>query len=101
MEELADQINACIAGSRVAVDEGWISFERQIGQTGKTITPKVIFCCGISGAQQFTMGMRDSGFIVAINKDRKADIFKAADVSVLGDINEIVPALVDVLKLSE
>ncbi|MCB2171073.1 MAG: electron transfer flavoprotein subunit alpha/FixB family protein [Deltaproteobacteria bacterium] len=101
MEALADEMNACIAGSRVAVDEGYVSFERQIGQTGKTISPKVIFCCGISGAQQFTMGMRESGFIVAINNNRKADIFKVADISVLGDLNEVVPELVEVLKSSK
>ncbi|MCF8036049.1 MAG: electron transfer flavoprotein subunit alpha/FixB family protein [Desulfobacteraceae bacterium] len=100
MEALADVMGACIAGSRVAVDEGWISFERQIGQTGKTITPKLILCCGISGAQQFTMGIRESRFITAINTDREAPIFKIADLPVLGDLNEIVPQLTEQLQKS-
>lgn len=95
MEELARLLDASLGGSRAAVDERWIPFRRQIGQTGRTIAPKVIVCCGISGAQQFTMGMRDSRFIVAINKDRNAPIFKVADVSVLGDITQIVPELIE------
>jgi electron transfer flavoprotein alpha subunit len=98
MEAIADAMGACIAGSRVAVDEGWLSFERQIGQTGKTITPKLILCCGISGAQQFIMGMRESRFIIAINTDRKAPIFKIADLSVLGDLKAIVPELTKQLQ---
>jgi electron transfer flavoprotein alpha subunit len=95
LEELARLLHASLGGSRAAVDERYISFERQIGQTGKTIAPKVIVCCGISGAQQFTMGMRDSKFIVAINKDRNAPIFKVADVSVLGDLNRVIPELIE------
>jgi electron transfer flavoprotein alpha subunit len=93
MEELADALGASIAGSRAAVDERWIPYDRQIGQTGKIISPKVIVCCGISGAQQFTMGMQDSRFIVAINTDRRAPIFKVADVPAVGDLNAIVPEL--------
>ena len=98
MEELARILGASLGGSRVAVDEGWVSFKRQIGQTGKTISPKFILCCGISGAPQFTMGMQDSRFIVAINKDRRASIFNIADVSVLGDIHEIIPQLIKRLR---
>jgi electron transfer flavoprotein alpha subunit len=98
MEALAEFINASVGGSRVSVDEGWIPFERQIGQTGKTISPKFIMCCGISGAQQFTMGMRDSQFIVAVNKDRHAPIFRVADVSVLGDMHVIIPMVVEELQ---
>jgi len=95
IKELARLLGASLGSSRAAVDEGWVSFERQIGQTGKTISPQFILCCGISGAQQFTMGMRDSRFIVAINNDRQAPIFDVADVSVLGDIHEIVFQLIE------
>jgi electron transfer flavoprotein alpha subunit len=95
MAELAKLMEASLGGSRAAVDEKWITFDRQIGQTGKTVSPKLILCCGISGAQQFTMGMRDSKFIAAINTDRRAPIFKVADVSVLGDLKEIVPELIN------
>jgi len=95
LADLARLLEASLGGSRAAVDEHWITFDRQIGQTGKTVAPKVILCCGISGAQQFTMGMRDSKFIAAINTDRRAPIFKVADVSVLGDLKEIVPELIN------
>lgn len=98
MEEFAHLLDAALAGSRAAVDERWLPFERQIGQTGKTISPKVMVCCGISGAQQFSMGMRDSRFIVAINTDRNAPIFKVADVSVLGDLREVIPELIERFK---
>jgi electron transfer flavoprotein alpha subunit len=98
MQELARLLDASLGGSRAAVDERWLPFGRQIGQTGKTIAPKVIVCCGISGAQQFVMGMRESRFIVAINTDRNAPIFKAADVSVLGNLHEVMPALIERLQ---
>jgi len=98
MEDLARLLDASLAGSRASVDERWLSFDRQIGQTGKTIAPKFIVCCGISGAQQFSMGMRESGFIVAINKDKAAPIFKVADVSVLGDLKEVIPQWVTQLQ---
>jgi electron transfer flavoprotein alpha subunit len=101
MQTLAGNLGACIAGSRAAVDERYVTFQRQIGQTGKTISPKVIICCGISGAQQFVMGMRESRFIISINIDRRAPIFQVSDVSVLGDLNEVVPALIDVFHPSK
>ncbi|MBI5897202.1 MAG: electron transfer flavoprotein subunit alpha/FixB family protein [Desulfobacterales bacterium] len=94
ISELARLLEASLGGSRAAVDERWIAFDRQIGQTGKTVAPKVILCCGISGAQQFTMGMRDAKFIAAINNDRRAPIFKVADVSILCDLKEIIPELI-------
>jgi len=93
VEELADVLGASIAGSRVAVDNGWIPFSRQIGQTGKTVCPKLIMTFGVSGAIQFTMGMKDSKLIIANNKDRSAPIFKIADVGIVGDLKEVVPAL--------
>ncbi|MFC1824201.1 electron transfer flavoprotein subunit alpha/FixB family protein [Thermodesulfobacteriota bacterium] len=102
IDRLAQLIDAALGGSRAAVDEGWVPFERQIGQTGKTIASELIMCCGISGAQQFTMGMRDSKFIVALNKDPYAPIFKIADISVLGDMHEIIPLLIErLVKIKE
>lgn len=98
MEELAKLLGASLGGSRAAVDAGWIPFSRQIGQTGKTVSPDLIICCGISGASQFTMGMMESKFIVAVNLDRQCPMFKVADVSVLGDMHEVLPALIDRLK---
>lgn len=98
LEELAKMLGASLAGSRLAVDEGWLSFDRQIGQTGKSVSPKLIICCGISGASPFTMGIMDSKLIVAINNDRRAPIFQVADVSVLGDLHKVVPALIEYLK---
>jgi electron transfer flavoprotein alpha subunit len=98
LAELARLLEASLGGSRCAVDERWITFDRQIGQTGKSVAPKVILCCGISGAQQFTMGMRDSKFIAAINTDRRAPIFKVADISVLGDLKDIVPELINQIQ---
>lgn len=97
-EEVARMIGACLGGSRAAVDEGWLSYERQIGQTGKTVSPNFIVCCGIAGAQQFVMGMQDAKFIVAINKDGQAPIFKVADVSIQGDMHEIIPPLAEKLR---
>lgn len=97
-EEVARLMGACLGGSRAAVDEGWLSYERQIGQTGKTVFPNFIICCGIAGAQQFVMGMQDAKFIVAINKDGQAPIFKVADISIHGDMHEILPPLIENLR---
>jgi electron transfer flavoprotein alpha subunit len=98
VKELAGLLKASYGGSRAAVDEGWIPFGRQIGQTGKTVAPRLILCLGISGAPQFTLGMRDAGCIVAVNNDREAPIFKVADIAVLGDLREILPTLIGHLK---
>ncbi len=94
IEDLADALNASVAGSRVAVDNQWIGKERQIGQSGKTVSPELMISCGVSGAGAHTFGMRDTRTLIAINKDRAAPIMKMADLGVVGDLREILPELI-------
>jgi len=98
INELADVIGGSVAATRRVVDEEWTTLSRQIGLTGKTVRPKLYIACGISGAIQHTMGMKDSKLIVAINTDRNALIFKIADVSVVGDVMQVVPELTAQLR---
>jgi electron transfer flavoprotein alpha subunit len=98
LEEMANLLGATVAGSRVAVDFGWIPYDRQIGLTGKKVTPRLLFAVGISGAFEFTIGIKDSKFIVAINKDPNAPIFKIADIGIIGDLHEILPMLNETLR---
>jgi len=98
IRELAGLLGARLGATSLPVDEGWISEDYKIGQTGKTIRPKLYVGCGVSGAIQHSAGMINSGLIVAINTDPKAEIFQFADYGIIGDIKEIVPALIRELK---
>ncbi len=98
ISNLAEAIGASVGGSRAAVDLGFIDRDRQIGQSGKTVSPKLLISCGISGANAHVVGMRESRTIIAINSDRHAPILKMADLAVVGDLREILPALIDRLR---
>jgi len=98
LERLAAELGGEVAGTRVAVEEGWIPAERQIGQTGQSVRPEIYIACGISGAVQHRAGMSDSRYVIAINKDRRAPIFQVADWGIVGDLHDVVPAMIEELK---
>ena len=93
VEELAGVLGASIGGTRPLVDEGIIPFERQIGITGKSVTPRMLTACGISGAREFTMGVERTPLTIAINTDAKAPIFRFANLGIIGDLHKIIPPL--------
>ena len=98
VEELAGQLNGAVGASRVAVDLGWAPRSAQVGMTGQTVNPRLYFACGISGAVHHTLGMKDAGFIVAVDRDARAPIMGMANVGIVGDAQPILTELISVLR---
>lgn len=98
IEELADALGGAVGATRAAVDAGWRPYAEQIGQTGKTVQPNLYLTAGVSGAVQHLSGMGKSRFIVAVNKDAEAPVFKVADYGIVGDLHQVLPAITDAVR---
>lgn len=98
VHELAELLGGVVGASRPAIEDGWVPRNHQVGQSGKIVAPKLYIACGISGAMQHVSGMTGSGYIVAINKDEDAPIFDVADVGIVGNVNDVLPLMIEEIK---